>query len=503
MTIVSTNNTVAKCYPFNGKFKITSRFGPRNTGIAGASTDHKGVDLVSLGDWTVVSVAPGMVKEVGYNKTRGNYVWVANDDGYGCMYQHLAKVYVKVLDKVEPKTPIGYMGNTGVGSGAHLHFEVSSSTSFSQTQKNRNAYYINPLIYFGTNNSDYLDKNKSQLNGSGMLVDYSQTQDTTQLGNILSNITESGENYKIKGLTGTSYDIMYGRKYRILISDKNGQTLDVSTLRCTFEIVKSWERKEDYCKISIYNLNANDENKIIQEGEKVIVEAGYAGEFYGQIYTGNIFQTLRSKEEGVDFVLSIIAYDSYVYSLYNVTNTTIIAKSSMRQAVNAITSTIKEGNITSKTNEIHYPRGKVLFGSPDGLLKQIEKTTDSTYYIENSEANIVSPSDISKDEIFDLGPQTGLIGTPSQSQEGISCRCLMNPKIKINSLFHIDNAKIRTARLNLGNYQIPLDAEGIYRVIRMQYSGDTWGLEWYLEIDAITQTGTLPGLAENSGNYIN
>ncbi len=501
---MSTNNQLGRCYPFLGKFKITSRFGPRNTGIAGASTDHKGVDLVSLGDWTVVAVSPGTVTEVGYNKTRGKYVWISTEDGFGTMYQHLAKTYVTTGQKVNAKTPVGYMGNTGVGSGAHLHFEVSKSPSFSETQKNRNAYYINPMVYFGTLATEYLDKKHTQLDGSGMLTagEVQQTE-YEQANNTLSQITESGEHYKIDGLTGTSYDLMYGRKYRIFVTLKSGQTLDISSLRCTFEITKSWERKEDYCMVSVYNLNANDENRIIQEGDKVTIEAGYAGEFYGQIYTGNVFQTLRAKENGTDFVLSIIAYDTYVYSLYNVTNTTIIAQSSMRQAVNAITSPINQGVITNKTNEITYPRGKVLFGVSDVLLKQIERTTDSTYYIENGQANIVSATDISNNEIFDLTPESGLVGSPSQSQQGITCQCLMNPLIKINSLFHIDNTKVRTARLSLGSYQIPLDADGIYRVIKIQYTGDTWGSDWYLNIDAITQVGTLPGLAQNSGTFIN
>ena len=45
-------------------------------------------------------------------------------------------------------------------------------------------------------------------------------------------------------------------------------------------------------------------------------------------------------------------------------------------------------------------------------------------------------------EIFDLGPDSGLIGTPTQNDVGISGECLLNPNIKLNSLVHINNKKI-------------------------------------------------------------
>ena len=127
---------------------------------------------------------------------------------------------------------------------------------------------------------------------------------------------------------------------------------------------------------------------------------------------------------------------------------------------------------------------------------------NSTYYNEDGTVNIVSPKDLASDEIFDLGPQTGLIGSPLQTEYGISCSCLLNPRLKINSLFHLDNKKIENYRYTPGQPVRPLDTEGIYRVIKLTHRGDTRGDDWTTEIEAISQAGILPGMAAGDSVYI-
>ena len=97
------------CFPFTGKFKVTSPFGRRSLSETYASKNHKGIDLVAQENKTIVSVTNGTVKRAQFQKGYGNYVWIANEDGKGCIYAHMAKTFVKVGQKVYPKTPIGLM----------------------------------------------------------------------------------------------------------------------------------------------------------------------------------------------------------------------------------------------------------------------------------------------------------------------------------------------------------------------------------------------------------
>ena len=116
--------------------RITSGFGPRNTGILGASTYHKGVDLGadktkykgSADGGPVLAVLPGTVKESYYSTARGwviviNHGIVAGKQ-VATLYQHLKCKGLAIGKKVKAGDTIGTMGNTGVGAQLHLHFEL-------------------------------------------------------------------------------------------------------------------------------------------------------------------------------------------------------------------------------------------------------------------------------------------------------------------------------------------------------------------------------------------
>lgn len=109
---------------------ITSHFGRRNTGIQGASTDHKGIDIAKNGGacgLNIIASRDGVVTTVTDDGgKRGTYVVIDHQDGAQTLYQHMQKgsYTVKVGDTVVQGQKIGLIGNTGVGSGCHLHFEV-------------------------------------------------------------------------------------------------------------------------------------------------------------------------------------------------------------------------------------------------------------------------------------------------------------------------------------------------------------------------------------------
>ncbi len=116
---------------------VTSPLGSRYTGIAGASTNHMGIDIGRVGYSTqVVASKAGTVIISAYNRYRGNYVVVSHGSGFTTTYQHLSKRSVNVGDKVAQGQVVGITGDTGVSSGPHLHFEIME-----------NGQIVNPLNY--------------------------------------------------------------------------------------------------------------------------------------------------------------------------------------------------------------------------------------------------------------------------------------------------------------------------------------------------------------------
>ena len=117
--------------------RITSPFGPRNTGIPGASTNHKGVDIGGVGYTTEVHAAKaGTVIVSQRSSSYGEYVVVSHGSGNTTLYAHMSSRKVSVGDYVAQGDVLGITGSTGISSGPHLHFEITE-----------NGNRVNPLDY--------------------------------------------------------------------------------------------------------------------------------------------------------------------------------------------------------------------------------------------------------------------------------------------------------------------------------------------------------------------
>lgn len=105
---------------------ISSMFGDARDG---GDRSHAGVDVAVPVGTPVRSMAGGEVVYTGYTSARGNYMKVQNNDGTLSLYQHLNGFDARVGDTVSPGQRIATSGNTGVGTGPHLHFELFENGS--------------------------------------------------------------------------------------------------------------------------------------------------------------------------------------------------------------------------------------------------------------------------------------------------------------------------------------------------------------------------------------
>lgn len=109
---------------FTGKFKETCEYGRK--GNLWKSGYHGGTDLVGLDSEKVYSICNGVVERAGYdNGGFGNYVRIKEENSENRIYlAHLAKIYVKVGQRVTYTTVVGLMGSTGNSTGKHTHVEI-------------------------------------------------------------------------------------------------------------------------------------------------------------------------------------------------------------------------------------------------------------------------------------------------------------------------------------------------------------------------------------------
>ena len=109
--------------PIDGA-RLTSSFGMRNHPIMGYSIVHKGVDFGAPTGTPIQAAGDGVVEAAGPFKGYGNYVRLHNNGTYSTAYAHMSRIVVKVGQRVRQGQVIGYVGQTGLATGPHLHYEV-------------------------------------------------------------------------------------------------------------------------------------------------------------------------------------------------------------------------------------------------------------------------------------------------------------------------------------------------------------------------------------------
>jgi murein DD-endopeptidase MepM/ murein hydrolase activator NlpD len=109
-------------WPVHGWF--SSGYGKRLSPFTGTIMMHKGIDVAAYSGTPVVSPADGRVEAVDRDSGLGNVVVI--DHGYGIktLYGHLLQTYVHAGMRVKRGETIAAVGNTGLSTGPHLHYEV-------------------------------------------------------------------------------------------------------------------------------------------------------------------------------------------------------------------------------------------------------------------------------------------------------------------------------------------------------------------------------------------
>lgn len=115
---------VGRNYGVVSASRITSNYGWRTHPIYKTRTFHDGVDLAAPTGRSVFAYTSGTVTFAGRTGALGLAVYINHGNGIETRYGHLSKINVKQGQKVSTGAIIGAVGNTGLSTGPHLHFEV-------------------------------------------------------------------------------------------------------------------------------------------------------------------------------------------------------------------------------------------------------------------------------------------------------------------------------------------------------------------------------------------
>jgi murein DD-endopeptidase MepM/ murein hydrolase activator NlpD len=105
--------------------RMASGYGYRIHPIYKTRKMHYGMDFSAKTGTEIYATGDGVVSKIKRSKRGyGNYVKINHGFGYETLYAHMSKYIVKKGQRVKRGEVIGYVGNSGISTAPHLHYEV-------------------------------------------------------------------------------------------------------------------------------------------------------------------------------------------------------------------------------------------------------------------------------------------------------------------------------------------------------------------------------------------
>ena len=297
-------------------------------------------------------------------------------------------------------------------------------------------------------------------------------------------------------------NIIWQRRVQLLIGQDDGQWLDVSELRIRFQVEQALVGKPGHAVITVNNMANDTAQRIQREGAPVILQAGHEGNA-GLIFRGTAIQIRRGRESQTDTFLEITAIDGDVAYMYATVNVSMAAgwthTDQLKEMQKGMQAKGVDPGYTGELYQNKSVRGKALFGAVRDHMHDFSVSTGTEWAINMGKMDVVPVGGILPDEAFLLTPDTGLIGMPTQSVDGMHVRALLNPCFRAGAQVKLQNSSIVMAQINPAyadvTYNAPIDLDGAYKIYSVSHTGDTRGNDYYTDM-ICTGLNTPPPLSD-------
>lgn len=321
---------------------------------------------------------------------------------------------------------------------------------------------------------------------------------------------------------------LFGRSYSLKVllpQDENGEqtvltlsdnNFEPEALRITFNIQTIFRSTAWFAEINIYNLDQNTTKQIIsgaqvkgavnppsvptpvKQGMTCVLSAGYKNGNTGVIWNGPVFQALFSRENVVDFKITLHCMLWLDPMTRNSVSSVFSAFTTQQDVINKLVDlAFAPGttvNVSPRIKSTQLSRGKVVFGSVAKYFTQMADDNNMQWFLDNKGINFAKLDDnLPLQETAKVfTPDNGIVGVPEQTQYGVNFRILLDPTVKVTypaQLVKIDNSQIVLQKKVQNELPSILDQNGVYIVYAVNYIGDNRGQPWYAEIMGVTSTG--------------
>lgn len=273
----------------------------------------------------------------------------------------------------------------------------------------------------------------------------------------------------------------FKRRLTITFLEDNGGFIQiVGTSQETDLIVVGQIRKFPFtqmaeCDLTIYNLTPIQRGNIIAKNyNRIRVEAGYIDGNFGVIYEGTILRILGGRKDAVTTVARVVSVDSGDFKNFGFISASFDESTNFFEIGEYIA---KHGServnieLDERLKNFKATGGRSIFG---GQYEELDKlATDAGYMfnIDNGLAKIFS-KDFGTGVAEVVNANTGMVGVPTLTGEGVQVETLLNPRFQILGFIQLDNASIRNEQLDVIPDRVlgaELSTDGVYKIIKITH----------------------------------
>jgi hypothetical protein len=285
------------------------------------------------------------------------------------------------------------------------------------------------------------------------------------------------------------------RKARVALD-----TLLISDLRIQFKTKKSLKKEPNTCEVSISNLNEQSRSALQKGRIKVILEAGYPDNI-AQVFSGDS-RTVDQVLKGATWETKITCGDgerAYRYarvaeSFRPGTRVADVVQIVMESLGMPVVGHLAELRAVTE----QFLQGYSAFGKVASELDHLLKSRGFTWSIQDGQLQILQSDGTTTAGVIRLAPDTGLIGSPEHGNvekeaplsqvtgDAADVGFSLTAKRKTGPAVLKVKSLLQPGLHPGGRVQVESrGVKGLFRIETVTHTGDTFGGEWYSELECL------------------
>lgn len=268
--------------------------------------------------------------------------------------------------------------------------------------------------------------------------------------------------------------LLFNRVATLKIGVLGQEGKDLTGLRINFSIEKNSESNPNQAKIQVFNLSASSRAFAEQDKLVLVLLAGYAP--YGIepiteiLCTGDV-KKVTNELKGPDWVTTFEMGDGEIALQEKTFDKTFEKGVSLSKVIGEVKESfgLAAGAISGLVDKV-YSSGLTLSGGSKQLMDVLTKEAGVEWSVQDGEIQVLPPTGSTSNTAIFISPQSGLLNSPiKREKKGVELSCLLIAGLRPGRQIQIQSSSVN----------------GLYRIRKVTFSGDTVEGDWTAKIEAI------------------